>query len=164
VEAVKSGRHDRAGSSYLIDAIRFSYSLGAFSQFRAKPKIRGRNLARSILNEEQQPTATQQEAAKAQEKAAVLPQIPPPTFRLFKSGTNQQTTYVVPTNTSDDQLKSLLWFFRSRVRAGDFKAIGITQPTTTQWGQYGAEGVDQKRATAFWTVPGWTLRRSPDVL
>ena len=56
---------------------------------------------------------------------------------MFKSGTDQQTAYVVPENTSDAQLKSLLWFFRSKVRAGDFKGIGITQPTTKQWGQYG---------------------------
>lgn len=94
-------------------------------------------LGRSFLNEGQQPTTARKEAAGTQEKAVVLPQIPPPTYRLFKSGTGQQTTYVVPVNTSDEQLKSLLWFFRTKVRTGDFRAIGITQPTTKQWGQYG---------------------------
>ncbi len=96
-------------------------------------------LSRSLLNEGQQSTTTttSQQSSGTQEKETALPQIPPPEFRLFKSGTDQQTAYVVPVNTSDEQLKSLLWSFRSKVRAGDFKAIGITQPTAKQWGQYG---------------------------
>jgi hypothetical protein len=49
----------------------------------------------------------------------------------------QPTSVVVPINTSDEQLKSLLWFFRERVRTGQFKAIGLTQPTAVQWGKAG---------------------------
>ena len=82
-----------------------------------------------LVNEGQQPAATTEQAAPP-EKAAVLPQIPPPAYRLFKSGRDQQTTYVVAISTSDEQLKSLLWLFRNKVRAGDFREIGITQPTT----------------------------------
>src|ERR1019366_7964167 len=73
-------------------------------------------LSRPFLqNEGQQPAATTEQAAPP-EKPAVLPQIPPAAYRLFKSGRDQQTTYVVPASTSDEQLKSLLWLFRSKVR------------------------------------------------
>lgn len=68
-----------------------------------------------------------------------LPQVPPPKFRVFKFGTDVSTAYVVPGNTTDEQLKSLLWFFRRKVRAGDFKAIGIRRPTTMQYGHFGYE-------------------------
>lgn len=81
-----------------------------------------------------EPSTTTESGQSAQ---SIPPQIAPPTYRLYKSGTNQQTTYVVPLGTSDEQLKSLLWLFRVKVRTGDFKAIGITQPTTKQWGQHG---------------------------
>jgi hypothetical protein len=63
--------------------------------------------------------------------------IPPPKFRVFKSKADSPTTYIVPESTTDDQLKTLLWFFREKVRQGRFKDIGITQPTAKQWGQYG---------------------------
>ena len=68
---------------------------------------------------------------------AYAPAIPPPSFHIFKFKTDGQTTYVVPVDTSDDQLKSLLWLFRSSVRTANFQKIGITQPTTRQWGQLG---------------------------
>jgi hypothetical protein len=59
------------------------------------------------------------------------------TFHIFKSETDGQTTYIVPLNTTDEQLRGLLWYFRQKVRGGDFKAIGITRPTAKQWGKYG---------------------------
>jgi hypothetical protein len=64
-------------------------------------------------------------------------QTPLPKFRMFKFKTDVPTSYVVPVKTSDEELKSLLWFFRQSVRAGDFKKIGITQPTATRWGKLG---------------------------
>jgi hypothetical protein len=60
-----------------------------------------------------------------------------PKFRIFKFKTDVPTSYVVPLNTSDDELKSLLWLFRESVRTGNFTEIGITQPTTKQWGHTG---------------------------
>ena len=45
------------------------------------------------------------------------------------------TSIVVPLSTTDDQLKSLLWFFREKVRSQQFKEIGLTQPTNKQWGK-----------------------------
>lgn len=64
-------------------------------------------------------------------------QTPPPKFHVFKFKTDVPTSYVVPVKTSDEELKSLLWLFRQSVRAGDFKKIGITQPTATRWGKLG---------------------------
>jgi hypothetical protein len=66
-----------------------------------------------------------------------LPSIPPPKFRLYRFGTDVPTSYVVPADATDDQLRSLLWFFRQKVRTGAFQDIGITQPTTVQFGQSG---------------------------
>ena len=65
------------------------------------------------------------------------PKIPPPKFRLYKFSTDVPTSYVVSVDTTDEQLRSLLWFFRQKVRTGAFKDIGITQPTTIQFGQFG---------------------------
>jgi len=73
----------------------------------------------------------------AQAQSTVPPGVPAPKFRLFRAKTDEQTTYIVPVNTTDDQLKSLLWLFRQKVRAGEFKEIGISQPTSKQWGKYG---------------------------
>jgi hypothetical protein len=62
---------------------------------------------------------------------------PPPKFRLFKFKADVPTSYVVPVNTTDEELKSLLWLFRQSVRTDNFKRIGITQPTSKQFGQLG---------------------------
>jgi hypothetical protein len=40
-------------------------------------------------------------------------------------------------DASDEQLRSLLWYFRQKVRTGAFQDIGITQPTTMQYGKLG---------------------------
>ncbi len=41
----------------------------------------------------------------------------------------------MPTKTTDEQLKSLLWLFREKVRTRKFRDIGITQPTSKHSGQ-----------------------------
>jgi hypothetical protein len=61
----------------------------------------------------------------------------PPRFRVYKSKTDAPTSYVVAETTTDEQLRNLLWFFREKVRSGDFKSIGITKPTAKQWGEFG---------------------------
>ncbi len=43
----------------------------------------------------------------------------------------------MPTNTTDDQVKSLLWLFREKVRSHHFREIGLTHPTSKQWGKEG---------------------------
>jgi len=65
------------------------------------------------------------------------PSAPPPSFRVFRSKLDEGTSVIVPSNTTDDQLRSLLWFFRERVRSHHFKEIGITHPTSKQWGKEG---------------------------
>jgi hypothetical protein len=70
---------------------------------------------------------------------ANLPNIPPPKFRVFRFGTDVSTSYVVSVDTTDEQLRSLLWFFRQKVRTRAFKDIEITKPTTVQFGHFGYE-------------------------
>lgn len=88
----------------------------------------------SISNSADQPSPL---ASAARTQSTVPSGVPPPKFRLFKFKVDEPTTYVVPVETTDDQLRSLLWFFRQKVRGGEFKDIGITQPTSKQWGAYG---------------------------
>jgi hypothetical protein len=68
---------------------------------------------------------------------ASVPTLTPPSFRVFRQEPGLPVSIVVAPEASDEQIRSLLWFFRSKVRAGDFKTIGITQATAKQWGQYG---------------------------
>ena len=78
---------------------------------------------------------------KASEPVA-KPASPPPTFRLYRFKFDDSTggsiiSYVVPANTSDDQLKSLVWLFRKKVRSQKFRDISITQPTSRNFGKKG---------------------------
>jgi hypothetical protein len=50
---------------------------------------------------------------------------------------NEPTSVVVPVDATDEQLKSLLWFFREKVRSHQFKDIGLMQATAKQWGNKG---------------------------
>lgn len=69
--------------------------------------------------------------------ATQQPTIPPPKFRVYRSKLDEGTSVVVSPSTSDEQLKSLLWLFREKVRSHRFKDVGILQPTSKQWGQNG---------------------------
>ncbi len=60
----------------------------------------------------------------------------PPKFLLYKSKTSGATSYVVPLTTTNEELKTLLWFFRRKVRSRAFAQIGITKPTSKNWGKY----------------------------
>ena len=75
--------------------------------------------------------------ASSQVQETTVARIPPPKFRVFRSKPDEDTTYIVAVDTTDEQLKSLLWFFREKVRTSKFREIGITQPTAKQWGEYG---------------------------
>jgi hypothetical protein len=66
-----------------------------------------------------------------------VPTGPIPKFRIYKFKLDTPINYVVSINTTDEQLKSLIWFFRKKVRSGEFKKIGINQPFSKQWGEYG---------------------------
>src|ERR1700677_5160472 len=54
------------------------------------------------------------------------PPTPPQKFKInkFKNDGISPTSVVVPTSTTDEQLKSLIWFFREKVRSHDFKSLG----------------------------------------
>jgi hypothetical protein len=62
---------------------------------------------------------------------------PPPNFRVFRARRDEIVSYIVIPETTDQQLKRLLWLFRQKVRSGKFNDIGITQPTSKQWGADG---------------------------
>jgi hypothetical protein len=84
-------------------------------------------------------TSTEQSSASS---ASLQPQIirsnvPPPKFHIYKFRLDEPTSIVVPVNTTDEQLKSLLWFFREKVRSCQFKDIGLMQATAKQWGNKG---------------------------
>jgi hypothetical protein len=61
--------------------------------------------------------------------------IQPPTFRVYKSKTDVAVAYIVPINTTEGQLKNLVWYFQKQVRASQFASIGITKPTSKNWDQ-----------------------------
>jgi hypothetical protein len=69
--------------------------------------------------------------------APTKPTVPPPNFRIYRSDLLVGTSIVVSTNTTDEQLRSLLWLFREKVRSHRFNDIGITQPTSEQRGKKG---------------------------
>lgn len=50
----------------------------------------------------------------------------PPKFRVYKANVDGPTTIIVATKTTDDQLRSLLWTFREKVRAREFTQLGLT--------------------------------------
>jgi len=60
---------------------------------------------------------------------------PPPKFRVFKQSSEQSTSVVVAESTTAEQLRNLLWYFRQKVRSGDFKGIGLTVPTSVNFGK-----------------------------
>jgi hypothetical protein len=94
-------------------------------------------------NTSTQPRPTAQlplpQTGKTSETASVVarPTIPPPKFRVYRSKLNEGTSVVVSPNTSDEQLKSLLWLFREKVRSHRFGDIGIAEPTSERWGKKG---------------------------
>lgn len=91
------------------------------------------SLSEPFLNEKSQPVG-EQKASEANVQAQPPLNVPVPKFRVYRSRRDEMISYTVPVETSDDQLKSLLWFFREKVRTGSFKEIMITQPTAKQWG------------------------------
>lgn len=79
-----------------------------------------------------------QEQTKAAPVAPVnAPTIPPPKFRVYRSKLGQGTSVIVSSATSDEQLRRLLWLFREKVRSHRFPDVGITRPTSKQWGREG---------------------------
>jgi hypothetical protein len=49
----------------------------------------------------------------------------PPKFRVYKAKADGPTSIIVAANTTDDQLKSLLWRVREKVRAREYKQLGL---------------------------------------
>jgi len=82
-------------------------------------------------------TSSEKAATPTSITAAEQPTTPPPKFKVYRSKLDEGTSIVVSSSTSDDQLKSLLWLFREKVRSHRFKDVGILQPTSKQWGQEG---------------------------
>jgi hypothetical protein len=97
----------------------------------------------AVLTSCRSPTGTsapgQSGATKAPEPVA-RPTTPPATFRLHRFKFDESIgasiiSYVVPANTTDDQLKGLVWLFREKVRSQKFGDISITHPTSSHRGK-----------------------------
>jgi hypothetical protein len=55
-----------------------------------------------------------------------------PSYYVYKMKMGEGIiSVVVPPQTTDEQLKRLVWYFREKIRAGRFSEIGITKPTNT---------------------------------
>jgi hypothetical protein len=59
----------------------------------------------------------------------------PPKFTIYKQSSSDPTSVVVAEQTTDEQIRSLLWFFRKKIRSQDFKAVGLTVPTSIKFGE-----------------------------
>ena len=66
------------------------------------------------------------------------PSIPRPQFRIYHQAAEMPTAVVVSPTTTDDQLRSLLWFFREKVKTGKYQDLGL-KPTSKRWGELGYE-------------------------
>jgi hypothetical protein len=85
----------------------------------------------------QQQPASQQPSTQANKEpdeggvTANRPTIPPPNFRLYRPTMNEELSIVVVVSpaTTDEELNSLLWHFREKVRSHRFKDLGINHPT-----------------------------------
>jgi hypothetical protein len=73
--------------------------------------------------------------AKARTTSAEIDMPAPPSFKVYKQSSTLPTSVVVRENTTDSQLRSLLWLFRQKVRSHEFKAIKLTMPTSTNFGK-----------------------------
>ena len=76
------------------------------------------------------PTSTTQQSSASTstpQPQVLRPSIPPPKFQIYryKHDGISPVSIVVPVNTSDEQLKSLLWLFREKVRSHHLKDIGL---------------------------------------
>ena len=97
--------------------------------------------ALSLIGCKSAPYPTPQKAAppkptmmSPQDRAAAATQAAAhPPYKLFLQKIDMPTVLVVAETTPDDQLKSLLWYLRTEIRAGAFKDLGI-KPTETLYG------------------------------
>lgn len=96
----------------------------------AAAALTGCDRAASVQNSSQE-TTTARTAA---------PSVPPPHFRVYRAKVNTAVVFVVPPGTNDEQIKSLLWLFREKVRSRRFKELGVTQPTVSRDERFAATG------------------------
>ena len=85
------------------------------------------------------PTPEEQPPSGKGQKAVTVarPTAPPPDFRVRRLKLDEGISVVVSPNTTDEQLRSLLWLFREKIRSHRFKDIGIMQPTWTHFEKAG---------------------------
>lgn len=86
-------------------------------------------IVRSQSDSSNSPTHTSAVPDASPQPQIVRSSIPPPKFRIYKFKIGEPISVVVPPKTTDEQLKSLLWFFREKIRAHQLKEIGLMQAT-----------------------------------
>ncbi len=91
-------------------------------------------IVRSPSDSSTSPTDQSSAPSATPQPQIARPSIPPPKFRIHKLKVDEPTSIVVPINTTDEQLRSLLWFFWEKVRSHQFNDIGLTRATAKEWG------------------------------
>jgi hypothetical protein len=69
--------------------------------------------------------------------SAWSPDAPAPGFTIYRVKANLPVSVVVPTRSTDYELKQLLWYFRNKVKMKEFRDLSIEKATQTQWGNDG---------------------------
>jgi hypothetical protein len=70
--------------------------------------------------------------ASKQSPDIARPSIPPPPFRIYRQDLGFPIAVQVAKETSDEQLRSLLWLFREKVRKRRFGELGLKKPTSAK--------------------------------
>lgn len=81
--------------------------------------------------------ASESSQLDVEHKETVRPSARPPRFVVFKEDVHLAVAFVVPLNTTNEQLKSLLWMFRDKVHSNQFADLGLK---SVDWGKSGKGG------------------------
>ena len=111
--------------TFQLVAIPLALALGATGCKTVTPPASTAKEAATKPTSKFMPTAARAEATKS---AAAHP-----TFKLFAQKPDLPTILVVAEDTSDDQLRNLLWYLREEVQSAHFKQLNLN-PTASTYG------------------------------
>lgn len=81
-----------------------------------------------------EPPKTPESNAASQDKSSPVianarPQIAPPKYRMIHQTAEWPGPFIVAVGTTDDELKSLLWDIRDKIRSHSYKELGLNEPS-----------------------------------
>jgi hypothetical protein len=81
-----------------------------------------------------EPAKTPESSVASQDKsspviASARPQIAPPKYRMIHQTAEWPGPFIVAVGTTDDELKSLLWDIRDKIRSHSYKDLGLNEPS-----------------------------------